>query len=148
MISDDRTFRSALEALSPIAQRQLAAQFAAAVLPLSGDTRLQAAITTAARSDCSVAELARLAMMLRGVVVESYSSCGSECDWHAQAGHFAARAALACVQPHAGRSQAWEAAMAARMARTSAAIAAGAGTDASRDEAQQQYRLFAELQGR
>ena len=75
--------------------------------------------------------------------MESYTQCGRECDWAAQAGHFVSKAASACVQPlESGENLAWEAAMQARMARMSETIATGQGTENS--EAANQYRILAD----
>ena len=73
--------------------------------------------------------------------VESFTQCGKETDWTAQAGHFVAKAAVACVRAaEAGSNLAWDAAMQARLARTCQTVADGAGTD--NREAEEQYRIL------
>jgi hypothetical protein len=73
--------------------------------------------------------------------VESFTQCGKSTDWADQAGHFVAKATVACVRPAAeGENLAWEAAMASRMARTCETVATGEGTENS--EAQEQYRIL------
>ena len=140
-ISNDKDFKAALAGLSTAQQRQVAARFVQRVFPLSGDTRIKAALDTAGRAGIADAELALASQAANSARVESFTRCGKETDWSAQAGHFVARAAVACVKPAAaGDNLAWEAAMQARMARTCQTVADGAGTD--NREAEEQYRIL------
>jgi hypothetical protein len=140
-ISNDKEFKSALAGLSPAQQRQVAARFVQAVLPLSGDARIKAALEAAGRAGISDAELAIAAQAANSARVESFTQCGKETDWAAQAGHFVAKAAVACVKPaEAGSNLAWDAAMQSRLARTFQTVADGAGTD--NREAEAQYRIL------
>lgn len=141
MPTNDREFKAKLGALPIAHQRHVAAKFALRVLPLSNDFRLKAAIELAQRPDISDAELASTYQSANTARVESFTRCGKETDWAAQAGHFVAKAAVACVRPAAeGENLAWEAAMSARMARTCETVATGEGTENS--EAQEQYRIL------
>ena len=140
-ISNDKEFKSALAGLSPAQQRQVAARFVQAVFPLSGDARIKAALEAAGRVGISDAELALAAQAANTARVESFTQCGKETDWTAQAGHFVAKAAVACVKPaEAGSNLAWDAAMQSRLARTFQTVADGAGTD--NREAEAQYRIL------
>jgi hypothetical protein len=140
-ISNDKEFKAALAGLSATRQRQIAASFVQRVFALSGDVRIKAALDAAARPDVSDAELTVLSAAANTARVESFTQCGKETDWSAQAGHFVAKAAVACVKPaEAGDNPAWDAAMHARMARTCQTVADGAGTE--NVEAGEQYRLL------
>jgi hypothetical protein len=140
-IGNDKDFKSALAGLSIAQQRQLAARFVEAVFTLSNDARIKAALEAAGRVGITDAELALAAQAANSARVESFTQCGKETDWTAQAGHFVAKAAVACVKPAAdGSSLAWEAAMQARLARTFQTVADGAGTD--NREAEAQYRIL------
>jgi len=140
-ISNDKDFKTALSGLSTTQQRQVGASFVQRVFALSGDVRIKAALDAAARADVSDAELTVLSGAANTARVESFTQCGKETDWSAQAGHFVAKAAVACVKAAgAGDNLAWDAAMHARMARTCETVAEGAGTE--NVEAGEQYRLL------
>jgi hypothetical protein len=140
-ISNDKEFKAALAALPAPIQRQVAARFVERVYPLSNDVRVKAALDVARRPDISDAELTVVAQAANTARVESFTQCGRETDWTAQAGHFVAKAAVACVKPaEAGDNLAWDAAMQARMARTCQTVAEGTGTE--NREAEEQYRIL------
>jgi hypothetical protein len=144
-ITNDREFKAALAALSVAQHRQLAARFVQRVFPLSNDVRVKAALEVAARDDISEAELTVVAQAANSARVESFTQCGRETDWAAQAGHFVAKAAVACVRTaETGDNLAWEAAMQARMARTCETVASGEGTE--NREAEEQYRILEDFQ--
>lgn len=140
-ISNDKDFKSALAGLSTAQQRQVAARFVQQVFSLSNDARIQSALDAAGRAGIADAELALAWQAANSARVESFTRCGKETDWSAQAGHFVAKAAVACVKPaEAGDNLAWDAAMQARMARTCQTVADGSGTD--NREAEEQYRIL------
>jgi hypothetical protein len=140
-ISNDKEFKAALAALPAARQRQVAARFVERVYPLSNDVRVKAALDVAGRPDISDAELTVVSQAANTARVESFTQCGRETDWTAQAGHFVAKAAVACVKPaEADDNLAWEAAMQARMARTCQTVAEGSGTE--NREAEEQYRIL------
>jgi hypothetical protein len=140
-IANDKEFRAALAGLDPARQRQVAARFVDSVLALCGDVRIAGAVSAARRPDITEVELAAMYQAAKTASVESYTQCGRETDWTAQAGHFVCKAALNCVRPaSAGEHLAWDAAMEARMARTCATIAGGEGTETR--EAELQYRIL------
>ncbi|MBI5330736.1 MAG: hypothetical protein HZB71_09000 [Betaproteobacteria bacterium] len=141
VLSNDKEFKNALAGLSAGRQRQIAAQFVQRVFSLSGDVRVKAALDVARRADISDAELTVVSAAANSARVESFTQCGKETDWMAQAGHFVAKAAVACVKTAAaGENLAWDAAMQTRMARTCQTVADGAGTE--NREAEEQYRLL------
>ena len=138
-IANDKDFKAALNGLDPARQRQAAARFVESVLALADDVRIAGAVNAAKRPDITDVELAAMYQAVKSASVESYTQCGRETDWADQAGHFVAKAALNCVRP-ATENLAWDAAMAARMARTCAAINSGEGSESR--EAEAQYRIL------
>lgn len=147
MPSNDKEFKAMLGALPIAQQRQVAAKFLQRVFALANDVRLKSALDLARRPDVSAAELAGACLAANSARVESYTQCGRETDWSAQAGHFVAKAAVACVRPASeGENLAWETAMSARMARTCEAVAQGEGTENS--EAEEQYRILTDFLNR
>ncbi len=143
-ISNDNEFKAALIKLTVAQQRQAASRFVESVLPLCWDTRVKGAVAAARRQDITDAELAALFQATKSASVESFTQCGREADWLAQAGHFVAEAAMACVKAaEVDDNLAWDACMSARMARTCETIAGGAGTE--NHEADAQYRILSEF---
>ena len=140
-IDNDTNFKAALSKLTLAQQRQLAARFTDNVLALCNDVRVAGAVNAAKRPDITAVELAALYQAVKSSCINSYTQCGHEGDWADQAGHFVAKAAMACVAPATNTvNLAWGAAMDARMARTCATIAAGEGT--VNREADAQYRIL------
>lgn len=140
-IDNDRDFKSALSKLSRVGQRYVAALFAEHVLPLGKDPRVKGAISSAKQTDITDDELDVAYKAAKAASVDSFTRCGSECDWHSQTGHFVAQAALACLKSvGSGDGPAWDAAMHARMAHTCESIATGRGTDNAETTAQ--YRIL------
>ena len=140
-ISNDKDFKATLAGLSTAQQRQVAARFVQRVFGLSNDVRIKAALDVAGRADISDAELTVVSQAANTARVESFTQCGKETDWGAQAGHFVAKAAVACVKAaEPGESLAWDAAMQARMAKTCETVATGEGTE--NREAEEQYRIL------
>ncbi|MBK9325024.1 MAG: hypothetical protein KBF24_01575 [Thiobacillaceae bacterium] len=140
-ISNDKDFKATLAGLPVARQRQVAARFVQRVFDLSKDVRVKAALEVAGRADISDAELTVVSQAANTARVESFTQCGKETDWGAQAGLFVAKAAVACVgAPAPGSNLAWDAAMQARMARTCQTVATGEGTE--NREAEEQYRIL------
>ena len=141
MLNNDKDFKAKLDVLPIADQRHVAALFVMRVFPLSSDARLKNAIEMSQREGVMEAELASACQIANTARVESFTRCGRETDWTAQAGHFVAKAAVACVRPAGeGGNLAWDAAMSARMARTCETVATGEGTD--NNEAGEQYRIL------
>ncbi len=146
-IENDTDFKAALTQLPVDRQRQLAAAFTDSVLGLCEDVRVAGAVSAAKRPDITDIELAALYQAAKSASIDSYAQCGQDTAWSAQAGHFVAKAAMACVAPVADTANfAWDAAMDARMARTCATIASGEGT--ANSEANAQYKLLEQYQNR
>lgn len=146
-IQNDTDFKGELAKLTINQQRELAARFTDSVLSLCNDVRVAGAVSAAKRPDITDIELAALYQAAKTASIDSYTQCGQETDWSAQAGHFVAKAAMACVAPAGGSTNlAWDAAMDARMARTCATIASGEGT--VNREADAQYRILEQHQNR
>ncbi len=143
-INNDAEFKVALNGLDIHQQRRVAVAFVESVLPLCPDNRVSAALGMVKRAGVGDAELAAAYREANSARVELFTQCGKEADWPAQAGHFVAKAALCCVKPdQPGSNLAWEAAMAARLARTCETVAEGAGTE--NREAENQYRILYDL---
>lgn len=138
-ISNDKEFKAKLGDLSLSQQRQVAARFVRRVFGLSNDVRVKTAMEVAMRPENSDAELTMVCAAANSARVESFTQCGKETDWNAQAGHFVAKAAVACVGA-ASPMLAWDAAMQARMARICETVATGEGTQ--NREAEEQYRVL------
>lgn len=145
-ISNDTEFRQVLSGLELSQQRALGALFVDHVYSLSGDERIQSVVKVAANSDASRDELARALKQAKGVIMDSYTRCGEECDWTEQAGYFVARAAEAIVMPAEhikSGGPAWQAAMHCRMARNCELID-NEELDSSQEDIQQ-YRILKEF---
>lgn len=142
---NDTDFKLALSKLPLAEQRKLAAEFTCNVLALCQDARVAGAISAAKRPDITDVELAALYQAAKSASIDSYAQCGQDTEWSSQAGHFVAKAAMACVAAaNDAANLAWNAAMDARMARTCATIATGEGTANSEPDAQ--YKILEQYQ--
>ena len=144
-INNDKEFKSARVGMNPSQLRLAAAGVVDSVLPLSTDERIVSAVKVARQEKASETELEMQLRSVKAAALASYTQCGKLCDWHGQAGHFVAKAAVRCVEPltDGGAQRVWECAMDARMARTCEVIATGEGTE--NNEAQVQYRIVESL---
>ncbi len=119
-IHSDQELRDALNALSADQQRMLGARFAQGVVRLSQDDRVNRAIETGLRADASPNELEDAFKAAKGYATRTYTDCGKDTDWLAQADHFVAAAAAAALTPETllteKQNRAWKAAVQARMA--------------------------------
>jgi hypothetical protein len=142
-INNDQQMREALNRLTPQQQRELGGQFVFNVNHLSADTRIGRALEAAAKADIPAAELEEAYRSVKAFATQSYTACGRDADWAAQAEHFVAAAAAACLAPPdqsgAISNNAWRAAMQARMAKNCEMIMNDAGETAN--EAERQYRI-------
>ncbi|MCU0252754.1 MAG: hypothetical protein MUE61_21390 [Vicinamibacterales bacterium] len=146
-ITNDSELRSFIDSLSFERQRALGVRFAGAVAGLSQDSRLARAFQTAASKNATAEDLEEAMRVAKTIAINTYTACGKDTDWMAQAEHFVAAAlwaALAPAEQHAGMSTpAWKAAMQARMARNCAMIESGEGS--LDNEAARQYLAAAEV---
>lgn len=148
-IDNDQDLRAALNRLTSDQQRQIGCRFAQHVMNLSRDERVNRAIATGLMETSSASELEDAFRFARACAVNTYTDCGKDTDWMAQANHFVAAAAAAALTPDElmteRQNRAWKAAIQARMA-VSCAMMEDEAYDGSA-VAQQQYALTAEFLG-
>lgn len=142
-IQNDHALREALNGLSGDQQRILGSRFAQGVARLSKDERVHRAIETGLREDCSPAEIEDAYKAAKAYATKTYTDCGKDTDWLAQADHFVAAAAAAALTPDAlvaeRQNRAWKAAVQARMAVNCELIESDEVPDQS--EAERQYAM-------
>ena len=146
-ISNDQDLRTLLNDLTDDQQRIIGARFAESVIHLSKDERVNRAISTGMRSDASPDELEDAYRAAKSWSTKTYTDCGKDTDWLAQADHFVAAATAAALTPThllpEKTNRAWKAAMQARMANN-CELVEGAD-DAHTDEVQRQYAIASEF---
>lgn len=146
-ISNDQELRAALEKLPLADQRLLGARFAASVLNLSNNDRLAKVAETAMEPDLADTERDETFKTAKSIAVQTYTACGSDADWAAQAEHFVAMAYVAVLTPEpqivTRTNLAWKAAIQARMAKNCAMIENDAGD--VQNEAVKQYEIAADF---
>jgi len=142
-ISNDHELRDALNRLAEARQRFIGATFTKNVIHLCKDGRVQRAVETALNPDASDAELQDAFKAAKSYAAKTYTACGKDTDWLAQADHFVAAAAAAALTPAAQVTErtnpAWRAAVQARMAQNCAMMEEDEGEIET--EAQRQYRI-------
>ncbi|MES9917662.1 MAG: hypothetical protein ABW160_17230, partial [Candidatus Thiodiazotropha sp. 4PDIV1] len=91
--------------------------------------------------DLSTQEVETAYKDAKALATQTYTACGRDADWAAQAEHFVAAAATASLTPdeNDGTKKAWRAAMQARMAKNCEMILNDEGGLAN--ESENQYRL-------
>ena len=148
-INNDHALREALNALTSEQQRILGSRFAQHVVQLSKDERVSRAIATGLREEVGPGELEDAYKAAKAYAAKTYTDCGKDTDWLAQADHFVAAAAAAALTPDARlaekQNRAWKAAMQARMAVNCTMME---GEDAPEtSEAEHQYALASAFMG-
>ena len=142
-ISNDQDLRKLLWKLPADQQRIIGARFAQSVVHLSTDERVNRAIATGLRADASPDELEDAYHAAKAWSTKTYTDCGKDTDWLAQADHFVAAATAAALTPDslltAKANRAWKAAMQARMANNCELVEGD--DDAHTDEVQRQYAI-------
>ena len=142
-ISNDSELRQLIDSLGFEDQRALGVKFAQSVIDLTPDPRLKKALETALAPGVTDPEVEEAYKTAKTISTATYTACGRDTDWMAQAEHFVAaalQAALAPADQLPGRSTAaWKAAMQARMARNCAMIETGQASADS--ESQRQYKI-------
>jgi hypothetical protein len=146
-ISNDQELRALLNDLSDDQQRIIGARFAESVIHLSKDERVNRAISTGLRPEAGPDELEDAFRAAKAWATKTYTDCGKDTDWLAQADHFVAAAIAAALTPahllQETTNRAWKAAMHARMANNCELVE---GTDdAHTDEVQRQYAIAGEF---
>ncbi len=143
MINNDQEFKKALAGLSVAEQRELAAQFVASVSSLCPDPLIERALKTISDKQHSDSDYNEIYQRIKSLSVKTYTSCGDDADWAAQAAHFVAGAAKACLTPEEQldnkNNLAWKCAMQARMAKNCAMM--DSDEDVVDNEAQKQYTI-------
>jgi hypothetical protein len=146
-ISNDQDLRTLLAKLPLNQQRIIGGRFAQSVIHLSRDERVNRAIETALRPDATAAELEDAYRAAKSWATKTYTDCGKDTDWLAQADHFAAAAAAAALTPEhllmETTNPAWKAAMQARMANNCELVESAEGAHV--DEVQRQYAIAEEF---
>ena len=144
-ISNDHDLREALNSLSAQQQRMLGASFTKGVMQLSKNERVARAVQTALNANASDAELEDAYRAAKSYATKTYTDCGKDTDWLAQADHFVAASAAAALTPPAQLPEksnpAWKAAVQARMAKNCEMMEEEEGE--TETEAERQYRIAA-----
>jgi hypothetical protein len=142
-ITNDQQLREALNKLNAVQQRQLGGQFVSSISHLSTDARIARAIDAAAKADIPAPELEDVYKSVKAFATQTYTACGQDADWAAQAEHFVAAAAAASLateeQSGTKGNNAWKSAMQARMAKNCEMILKDEGGVAN--EAEKQYAI-------
>ena len=143
MINNDQEFKKALAGLSVAEQRELAAQFVASVSSLCPDPLIERALKTISDKQHSDSDYNEIYQRIKSLSVKTYTSCGDDADWAAQAAHFVAGAAKAWLTPEEQldnkNNLAWKCAMQSRMAKNCAMIESD--EEFVDNEAQKQYTI-------
>jgi hypothetical protein len=146
-ITNDQELRAALDVLSVNDQRALAARFANSVAGLTGNTRLHRALEVAMEPDLTEHEREDSYKAAKSISVQTYTSCGRDADWEAQAEHFVAASCAVALTPDSliveKMNLAWKAAIQARMAKNCMMIESDAGE--TENEALKQYEIADEF---
>ncbi|MCU7844139.1 MAG: hypothetical protein KZQ93_09900 [Candidatus Thiodiazotropha sp. (ex Monitilora ramsayi)] len=142
-ITNDHLLREALNTLIPSQQRELGGLFVANVGHLSSDPRVEQSLAVAADKESAPQALETTYKSVKAFATQTYTACGSDADWAAQAEHFVAAAAAAALAPEDQTgpkgNNAWKAAMQARMAKSCEMILNDDGGVAN--EAEKQYQI-------
>lgn len=142
-ITSDQDLRNALQALSADRQRILGCKFAESVKHLIRDERLQRAIETGLLGELTPGELEDAYRAAKAYAVKTYTDCGKDTDWIAQADHFVAAAAAAALTPDElmaeKQNRAWRAAVNARMAVNCAMMEDDTASET--DESRKQHEI-------
>jgi hypothetical protein len=142
-ISNDQDLRALLNKLPKEQQRVIGARFAQSVMHLSRDERVNRAIETGLRADAAADELEDAYRAAKAHATKTYTDCGKDTDWLAQADHFVAAAVAAALTPDSllaeKTNRAWKAAMQARMANNCELVETD--DDTHGDEVQRQYAI-------
>jgi hypothetical protein len=146
-IQNDIELKQALEKLSIEDQRAVAAQFVESVLYLNNEPLIRRALEVAKNKNRTPIEFEDAYKNVKSLAVKSYTTCGENADWDAQAAHFVAEAAKACLTPveqlDAKQNLAWQSAIQARMAKNCAMIESE--DEVIDNEAQKQYHIVNEF---
>ena len=147
-IQNDQEFKKALAELSVADQRVVGARFVESVIHLNNDPLIVRALKVAEDKMHSQVEFDEVYKSVKSLSVTTYTACGDDADWPAQAAHFVATATKACLTPAdqlGGKNNlAWKCAMQARMAKNCEMIESD--SDEIDNEAQKQYAIVDEFE--
>ena len=140
-IANDQDLRNALSQLSLEQQRAIGARYANSEGGAARNPRLKRILEIASQPDSPEREDAY--QTAKSITVQTYTACGRDTDWTAQAEHFVAAACVAALTPEnlmtGNTNLAWKAAMQARMAHNCLMME---NDEAAQDnEAQRQYEI-------
>jgi hypothetical protein len=142
-IDNDQALRAALNLLTAEQQRLLGSRFAEHVSHLSKDERINRAIAAGLSEQPSPGERSDAYRAAKAYAIKTYTDCGKDTDWMAQADHFVAAAIAAALTPDdlasEKQNRAWKAAVQARMAVNCAMMEDEQAS--ANDEAIHQYAL-------
>ena len=142
-IKNDQDLREALKTLGADRQRLLGARFAHGVVHFSRDERVNRAIDSGMRAEATPGEVEDAFRAAKSYATRTYTDCGKDTDWLAQADHFVAAAAAAALTPESQQTDrqgpAWKAAVQARMAVNCAMMESEEADEAA--EAERQYAI-------
>lgn len=148
-ITNDHTLRQLLSDLDPARQQKLGARFTQSVAHLNGNERIARAIEAAVGDDTLDTEIEDAYKAAKNHATMTYTDCGKDTDWPAQAEHFVAAALAAALipEPHRSKSNnhAWKAAVQARMAQNCELMDSEEGEEET--EAERQYRIAEQFLG-
>jgi len=146
-VHNDQELKQILTKLTIADQRVLAAEFIKSVLYLNKDPLIARVIEVAQDKMHSNIEFGEVYKSIKSLAVKTYTACGDDADWSAQAEHFVATAAKACLTPleHLGNKNnlAWKCAMQTRMAKNCEMMESD--SDVIESEAQKQYAITNEI---
>ena len=147
LINNDQDFKKAISELNITDQRKLAAKFVESVLYLNPDPLIKNALEIAGKkilSDSDTEQFEEAYKNIKSLAVNTYTACGGDADWPAQAAHFIATATKACLTPAErldnNNKLAWKCAMQSRMAKNCEMIESD--NDVIDNEAQNQYIII------
>ncbi|PLY15396.1 MAG: hypothetical protein C0631_07165 [Sedimenticola sp.] len=142
-ITNDQELRLALDTLTTDQQRALGALFAQSVAALGNNPRLNKNLDMAMAADATEHDREDAYRTAKSIAVKTYTACGRDADWSAQAEHFVAAACAAALTPDAliteKQNLAWKAAIQARMAQNCMMIENSEGD--VENEAVKQYEI-------
>ena len=148
LINNDQEFKQVISELNIAEQRKLAAKFVESVLYLNPDPLIKNALNVAGKeiiSNSDEKELEQAYKSIKTLAVKTYTACGGDADWPAQAAHFIATATKACLSPmeRMDNKLAWKCAMQSRMAKNCEMIESD--NDIVDNEAQNQYIITSDF---
>ena len=145
LINNDQEFKQAISELNIAEQRKLAAKFVESVLYLNPDPLIKNALDIAGKEvipSSDEKDLEEAYKSIKTLAVKTYTACGSDADWPAQAAHFIATATKACLIPmeRMDNKLAWKCAIQSRLAKNCEMIESD--NDIVANEAQNQYMIM------